>query len=59
MNATKFHDDFTKNQVSVNVANATPLICEGTAEEVAYLAGDESSFLTGNNLDINWGLEFS
>jgi 3-oxoacyl-[acyl-carrier protein] reductase len=61
--ATKFHDDFTKEQVRINVANATPLRREGTAEEVAdlvaYLAGPESSFLTGNNVDINGGLAFS
>lgn len=63
MIATKFHDDFTKDQVRVNVANATPLRREGNAEEVAnlvaYLASDESSFLTGNNVDINGGLAFS
>lgn len=63
MIATKFHDDFTKDQVRVNVANATPLRREGSAEEVAdlvaYLAGPESSFLTGNNVDINGGLAFS
>ncbi|MFI0430201.1 SDR family NAD(P)-dependent oxidoreductase [Mariniflexile sp. HMF6888] len=63
MIATKFHDDFTKEQVRINVANATALRREGTAEEVAdlvaYLAGDESSFLTGNNIDINGGLAFS
>lgn len=63
MIATKFHDDFTKEQVRVNVANATALRREGMAEEVAdlvaYLAGDESSFLTGNNIDINGGLAFS
>tara|TARA_R110001592_G_scaffold239185_1_gene499103 strand:+ start:395 stop:1150 length:756 start_codon:yes stop_codon:yes gene_type:complete len=63
MIATKFHDDFTKDQVRVNVANATPLRREGKAEEVAdlvaYLASDESSFLTGNNVDINGGLAFS
>lgn len=63
MIATKFHDDFTKDQVRVNVANATPLRREGTAEEVAdlvaYLASDEASFLTGNNVDINGGLAFS
>jgi 3-oxoacyl-[acyl-carrier protein] reductase len=63
MIATKFHDDFTKDQVRINVANATPLRREGSAEEVAnlvaYLAGDESSFLTGNNVDINGGLAFS
>lgn len=63
MIATKFHDDFTKDQVRTNVANATPLKREGRAEEVAdlvaYLASDESSFLNGNNVDINGGLAFS
>ncbi len=63
MIATKFHDDFTKDQVRTNVANATPLRREGKAEEVAdlvaYLSSDESSFLTGNNVDINGGLAFS
>jgi len=63
MIATKFHDDFTKDQVRTNVANATPLKREGRADEVAdlvaYLASDESSFLNGNNVDINGGLAFS
>lgn len=63
MIATKFHDDFTQDQVRKNVANATPLRREGNAEEVAdlvaYLAGPESSFMTGNNVDINGGLAFS
>ena len=63
MIATKFHDDFTKDQVRVNVANSTPLRREGRAEEVAdlvaYLASCESSFVTGNNIDINGGLAFS
>jgi 3-oxoacyl-[acyl-carrier protein] reductase len=63
MIATKFHDDFTKDEVRVNVANATPLKREGSAEEVAdlvaYLVSDEASFLTGNNVDINGGLAFS
>ncbi len=63
MIATKFHDDFTKDQVRQNVANATPLRREGNANEVAdlvaYLASDESSFMTGNNVDINGGLAFS
>ncbi len=63
MIATKFHDDFTKDQVRANVANSTPLRREGSAEEVAdlvaYLASDEASFLTGNNVDINGGLAFS
>ena len=63
MIATKFHDDFTADQVRVNVANSTPLRREGTASEVAdlvaYLSGCEASFLTGNNVDINGGLAFS
>ena len=61
---TKFHDDFTKDEVRAKVAaGKTPLRREGTAEEVAdlvvYLACDEASFLTGNNFDINGGLAFS
>ena len=63
MIATKFHDDFTKNEVRKNVAGSTPLRREGEAKEVAdliaYLASDESSFMTGNNVDINGGLAFS
>lgn len=63
MIATRFHDDFTADQVRKKVAGVTPLRREGTAEEVAdlvaYLAGDESSFMTGNNVDINGGLAFS
>jgi len=60
---TKFHDDFTKDEVRIKVAAGTPLRREGTAAEVAdlvaYLAGNESSFLSGNNIDINGGLAFS
>ena len=63
MIATAFHDTFTKPEVRTNVANGTPLRREGKASEVAdlvaYLAPDESSFLTGNNIDINGGLAFS
>ena len=63
MIATKFHDDFTKDEARRNVANSTPLRREGRAAEcadaVAYLASDEASFLTGVNLDINGGLAFS
>ena len=63
MIATKFHDDFTKSEVRKNVANSTALRREGEAEEVAdlvaYLAGPESSYMTGNNVDINGGLAFS
>ncbi|MDB4767200.1 glucose 1-dehydrogenase [Flavobacteriaceae bacterium] len=63
MIATKFHDDFTKDEVRTKVAAGTPLRREGNASEVAdlvsYLASDESSFVTGNNIDINGGLAFS
>ena len=60
---TKFHDDFTKDEVRTKVAAGTPLRREGSAAEVAdlvvYLASDEASFITGNNVDINGGLAFS
>ena len=63
MIATKFHDDFTKDEVREKVAGSTPLRREGEAEEVAdlvvYLASEQSSFITGNNIDINGGLAFS
>lgn len=63
MIATKFHDNFTDDEVRVKVAASTPLKREGNAYEVAdlvaYLASEESSFLTGNNIDINGGLAFS
>ncbi len=63
MIATKFHDDFTANAVREKVAGGTPLRREGQAEEVAdlvvYLASEQSSFITGNNVDINGGLAFS
>ena len=60
MIATTFHDTFTQDQVRANVAGMTPLRREGVAEEVAdaaaFLASDESSYMTGVNLDINGGL---
>ena len=63
MIATKFHDDFTKDEVRKNVAAATPLRREGKASEVAdlvtYLASPASSFLTGTSVDINGGTYFS
>jgi 3-oxoacyl-[acyl-carrier protein] reductase len=63
MIATTFHDTFTKPEVRANVANATPLRREGKAVEVAdlvvYLASEESSFITGTNIDINGGMYFS
>jgi 3-oxoacyl-[acyl-carrier protein] reductase len=63
MIATTFHDTFTKPEVRSAVANGTPLRREGQASEVAdlvaYLAGNESSFITGANIDINGGTYFS
>ena len=61
--ATKFHDDFTKDEVRKMVSEKTPLRREGGAEEVAdlvaYLASENSSFVNGANFDINGGLAFS
>nr|WKN34545.1 3-oxoacyl-ACP reductase FabG [Tunicatimonas sp. TK19036] len=63
MIATKFHDDFTKDEVRKTVADKTPLKREGQPEEVAdlvvYLASDQSSFMAGASVDINGGLAFS
>lgn len=60
---TKFHDDFTKDEVREMVAAKTPVRREGSADEVAdlvvYLASDKSSFVSGANFDINGGLAFS
>ncbi len=61
--ATKFHDDFTKDEVRVAVAGKTPLRREGHPDDVAdlvvYLASEQSAFVTGANFDINGGLAFS
>jgi len=63
MIATKFHDDFTKDEVRKKVEGMTPLRRQGSAEEiantVACLASSETSFMTGANVDINGGLAFS
>ena len=63
MIATKFHDDFTKDEIRTIVAGKTPVRREGRADEIAdlvlYLASENSSFITGANFDINGGLAFS
>lgn len=63
MISTGFHDTFTNDTIRANVAGATALKREGKSEEVAklvgFLASDESSYMTGNNIDINGGLLFS
>jgi len=60
---TDFHNVFTKDEVRKNVANGTPLKREGTSEDVAnlvaFLASDQSAFMTGTSLDINGGILFS
>ena len=60
---TDFHNTFTKDEVRKKVAGATPLKREGHSDEVAslvaFLASDQSSFMTGTSLDINGGILFS
>jgi 3-oxoacyl-[acyl-carrier protein] reductase len=57
--STTFHDKFTAADVRQKVVAGTPLRREGTSEDVAnlvaFLASDESSFITGANYDINGG----
>ncbi|MFT4941437.1 MAG: 3-oxoacyl-[acyl-carrier protein] reductase [Paraglaciecola sp.] len=63
MISTGFHDTFTPDEVRTKVAGATALKREGSAQEVAklvaFLASDDASYMTGNNVDINGGLLFS
>ncbi|XOV80730.1 MAG: SDR family NAD(P)-dependent oxidoreductase [Aestuariibacter sp.] len=63
MISTGFHDTFTADSVRANVAAATLLKREGSADEVAklvaFLASDDASYITGANIDINGGLVFS
>lgn len=60
---TTFHNTFTKPEVRTNVAAATPLRREGEAREVGdlvlYLAGDASSFINGESIEINGGSYFA
>ncbi|EFL87484.1 SDR family NAD(P)-dependent oxidoreductase [Ahrensia sp. R2A130] len=60
---TDFHNVFTKDEVRANVSKAALVKREGTSDEVAnlvaFLASDESSFMTGTCLDINGGILFS
>ena len=60
---TDFHNIFTKPEVRTHVANVSPVKREGTSEDVAnltaFLASDESAFMTGACVDINGGMLFS
>ena len=60
---TYFHDTFTPQAGRENLHRTAPLRREGEATEigdlVCYLASDESSYITGNGIDINGGCLFS
>lgn len=60
---TYFHDTFTKPEGREALHRSAPLRREGEAYEVAglvtFLAGDDSSYLTGTGADINGGCLFS
>jgi len=60
---TTFHDTFTPDAARRNLEGSVPLRRQGLSEDCAdatvYLASDESSYITGTNLDINGGLYFS
>ena len=60
---TDFHNIHTKPEVRKNVAAAAPVRREGSPEDianlVAFLASDQSAFVTGANVDINGGMLFS
>ncbi|MCJ7872880.1 3-oxoacyl-ACP reductase family protein [Marinovum sp. 2_MG-2023] len=60
---TDFHNIHTKDEVRRGFEAAAPVKRQGVpmdvANLVAFLANDESGFMTGTNLDINGGVVFS
>lgn len=60
---TDFHNVFTKDEVRKFVANASPVKREGVPLDVAnltaFLASDQSAFMTGTCVDINGGMLYS
>jgi len=60
---TTFHDTFTADAVRKNVENSLPLRRQGHSDDcgntVVYLCSDASAYITGNNIDINGGMNFS
>jgi 3-oxoacyl-[acyl-carrier protein] reductase len=60
---TTFHDTFTPDAARRGVEASVPLRRQGhpddCADTVVYLASDNSSYITGANIDINGGMAFS
>jgi 3-oxoacyl-[acyl-carrier protein] reductase len=63
MIATSFHDRFTNPAARENHEKTVPLRRQGEADDIAglvcYLAGEDSAYITGTNIDINGGAFFS
>jgi len=57
---TPFHDQFTPPDVMQSLMQKVPIGRAGTSEEmakiVAFLASEDSSYLTGATIDANGGM---
>ena len=58
---TPFHDTFTSGEARSNIVAGVPLQREGTPDDVAgavlFLASDLASYMTGETLDVNGGVQ--